>query len=123
AVEASGAGRLRRQRPRHRALRTLRIRAGGPLSGLRLAQWRLRGLAGHGEAQAVSGRLRKLGPAHVARLERFMRRARAAQATRASAPPLTETQKNASHPRLCCPAVAPTQRFLTFQENDHARLL
>jgi hypothetical protein len=71
----------------------------------------------------MSGPFRKLGQAHAARLQRFIRRTRAAQASRPPAPPLTETQKNASHPRLSCPAIAPAQHFLTVQENDHARLL
>ena len=71
----------------------------------------------------MKGRMRKLGQAHAARLERFIRRMRAAQASQAAAPRLTETQKTASHPRLSRTCVAQTQQFLTVQENNHARLL
>ena len=71
---------------------------------------------------------RKPGPAYAERLERHVQRRRALAAKAAADPvtadlPLTSTQKTASERRLCRTAVAEKQPFLTFQENNHARLL
>jgi len=66
---------------------------------------------------------RKTAPAFAARLQRFIARQRAAAKAGGVAVPLTFRQKTASHRRLSRIRVASAQRFLTFQENNHARLL
>jgi len=72
---------------------------------------------------------RKRGLAFAARLERLVqRRQAAAKAAKAEAARLTPSaltigQKTASHRRLSRTCVAQAQRFLTLQENNHARLL
>ena len=64
---------------------------------------------------------RKLGQAHQARLERLIRRRRAAAQHVAHA--LTPEEKTASEPRLYRACVAQPQHFQTVQEDNHARLL
>jgi hypothetical protein len=71
----------------------------------------------------MSGRLRKLGQAHAARLERLIRKRREAAAPQADAARLTFAQKTAGKRPLSRTSVASERSFLTTQENIHARLL
>jgi hypothetical protein len=69
----------------------------------------------------MSARKPGAGRAYEARLERHIRRRRAA--TQQPAPALTPAQKTASEPRLYRACVAQPQHFQTVQEDNHARLL
>jgi hypothetical protein len=72
----------------------------------------------------MTASFRKRGLAFAARLERLIKRRRAvAKAAQAEAARLTPGQKTASERRLSRTCVAQPQRILTFQENNHARLL
>jgi hypothetical protein len=59
----------------------------------------------------VTPSFRKLGQAHAARLERFIKARRAAQSTQAGPAALTPEQKTASEPRLRGARVAQPQHF------------
>ena len=64
----------------------------------------------------MTGRQKKLGQAHAARLERLIRARRAAaapspEAAALTAPVLTDGQKTASEPRLRGACVAQSQHF------------
>jgi hypothetical protein len=59
----------------------------------------------------MSGPFRKLGQAHAARLERFIKRKRASADEKPAAPALTSEQKTASEPRLRGACVAQAQHF------------